>query len=269
MLAYTNYESDNRVRRYAETLAKRGDQVDVIALCGNSRQREKQINGITVSRIQNRDFNDRSKWTYASRLLRFLCRSSVSMARLHIRNRYDVIHVHNMPDFLVFAAWYPKLTGARLILDIHDIVPERFANEFKTRLRTAYVKLLQAIEKMSASFVDHVIVSNRLWRDSVSARSLEQGNCFVNGHGLRQTLVTRGYRHAERNSWDQKSQEYLDLVDSLSTERFDSVQPPATIDFGLPESHPRQTNASPMPKEIGQLAIKLQRSSTASASKIE
>jgi hypothetical protein len=269
MLAYTNCESDNRVRRYAETLARRGAEVDVIALCGNSRQREKQINGITVSRIQNRDFNDRSKWTYASRLLRFLCRSSVSMARLHIRNRYDVIHVHNMPDFLVFAAWYPKLTGARLILDIHDIVPERFANEFKTRLRTAYVKLLQAIEKMSASFVDHVMVSNRLWRDTVSARSLEQGNCFVNGHGLRQTPVTRRYRHAGRNSWDQKNQEYLNLVDSLSTERFDSVQPPATIDFGLPESHPRQTNASPMPKEIGQLAIKLQRSSTASASKIE
>src|SRR3984893_10803709 len=34
MLAYTLYESDNRVRRYAEALARRGDQVDVIALRG-------------------------------------------------------------------------------------------------------------------------------------------------------------------------------------------------------------------------------------------
>ena len=32
MLAYTHYERDNRVRRYAETLARRGDQVDVISL---------------------------------------------------------------------------------------------------------------------------------------------------------------------------------------------------------------------------------------------
>ena len=32
MLAYTGYETDNRVRRYAETLVKRGDQVDVISL---------------------------------------------------------------------------------------------------------------------------------------------------------------------------------------------------------------------------------------------
>ena len=32
VLAYTFYEYDNRVRRYAESLAKEGHQVDVIAL---------------------------------------------------------------------------------------------------------------------------------------------------------------------------------------------------------------------------------------------
>lgn len=180
MLAYTNYGSDNRVRRYAETLAKRGDQVDVIALEGTyTQQLEKQVNGVTVYQIQKRDFNERSKWTYASRLLRFLGRSSVSLARLHARNRYDVIHIHNMPDFLVFAAWYPKLTGAKLILDIHDIVPELFANKFKTGLKTGYVGLLKVIERMSARFVDHVIVSNHLWRDTLTARSVEERNCSV------------------------------------------------------------------------------------------
>ena len=32
MVAYTFYEGDNRVRRYAETLVKRGDTVDAIVL---------------------------------------------------------------------------------------------------------------------------------------------------------------------------------------------------------------------------------------------
>ena len=32
MLAYTFYEKDNRVRRYAEALAARGDNVEVFAL---------------------------------------------------------------------------------------------------------------------------------------------------------------------------------------------------------------------------------------------
>ena len=180
MLAYSNYTNDNRVRRYAETLAKRGDRVDVIALGGTPfQQSEEQVNGITVYRIQNREYNERSKWTYALRLLRFLGRSSVSLARLHARNRYDVIHIHNMPDFLVFAAWYPKLTGAKLILDIHDIVPELFASKFKTRLKTAYVRLLKAVERISARFVDHVIVSNHLWYDTLTARSVNERNCSV------------------------------------------------------------------------------------------
>ena len=180
MVAYTNYEADNRVRRYAETLAKRGDQVDVIALGGAYfNEREKQVDGITVYRIQDREYNERSKWTYAWRLLRFLRRSSVSLTQLHKRNRYDVIHIHNMPDFLVFAAWYPKMTGAKLILDIHDIVPELFVNKFKTRLTSAYYLLLKSIERMSAKFVDHVIVSNHLWYETLTARSVDSRNCSV------------------------------------------------------------------------------------------
>jgi glycosyltransferase involved in cell wall biosynthesis/peptidoglycan/xylan/chitin deacetylase (PgdA/CDA1 family) len=180
MVAYTTYESDNRVRRYAETLVKRGDQVDVIAIsAGHGEGQEKEIGGVTVYRIQHRQHDERNKWTYALRLLRFLGRSSAALTRLHRRNRYDVIHIHNMPDFLVFAAWYPKLTGAKLILDIHDVVPELFANKFRTKFKSAYVGLLKAIERMSVNFVDHVIVSNHLWHKTVVARSAPEGKCSV------------------------------------------------------------------------------------------
>lgn len=113
MVAYTPYECDNRVRRYAETLAKRGDHVDIIALNGESAATaQKEINGVTIYRVQERVHNERTKWMYAWRLLRFLVTSARELTRLHKRNRYDVIHIHNMPDFLVFAAWYPKLTGS-------------------------------------------------------------------------------------------------------------------------------------------------------------
>ena len=180
MIAYTGYEADNRVRRYAETLAKRGDQVDVIAVSGSEFDLQKtEINGVSVYRVQHREFNERSKWTYASRLLRFLFRSSAAVTRLHKQNRYDVIHIHNMPDFLVFAAWYPKLTGTKLILDIHDVVPELFANKFRTRFKAAYTSLLKLVEGLSVRFVDHVIVSNHLWYDTVVRRSAKVGKCSV------------------------------------------------------------------------------------------
>ena len=86
----------------------------------------------------------------------------------------------NMPDFLVFMLHgNPKLTGAKLILDIHDVVPELFANKFRTKLKSAYVELLKAIEKRSARFVDHVIVSNHLWRETVVQRSVPEEKCSV------------------------------------------------------------------------------------------
>jgi glycosyltransferase involved in cell wall biosynthesis/peptidoglycan/xylan/chitin deacetylase (PgdA/CDA1 family) len=180
MVAYTPYEGDNRVRRYAETLVKRGDQVDVIAISGTHFDgQEKEVNGVRVYRVQHREHNERSKWTYAWRLLSFLVRSSIALTRLHKRNRYDVIHIHNMPDFLVFAAWYPKLTGAKIILDIHDVVPELFANKFRTKFKSAYTGLLKAIERISANFVDHVIVSNHLWHETVIARSVPAAKCSV------------------------------------------------------------------------------------------
>ena len=52
------------------------------------------------------------------------------LTREHIRERYDLIHVHSVPDFEVFAALFPKLTGSKVILDIHDIVPEFYAASF-------------------------------------------------------------------------------------------------------------------------------------------
>jgi glycosyltransferase involved in cell wall biosynthesis len=180
MVAYTSYEGDNRVRRYAETLVKRGDQVDVIALSReHSQARVEEIDGVTLYRVQHREYNERSKWTYAWRLLCFLVRSSMALTKLHKRNRYDLIHIHNMPDFLVFAAWYPKLTGAKLILDIHDIVPELFANKFRSMFKGAYVGLMKAMEKISAAFVDHVIVSNHLWHKTITLRSAPEQKCTV------------------------------------------------------------------------------------------
>lgn len=180
MLTHNSYETDNRVRRYAEALVRRGDRVDVIALSGGDVPLGMaKVSGVTVYRIVNRVRNERGKWTYAWRLLRFFLAASLLLTRRHYRIRYDLIHVHNVPDFLVFAAWYPKWTGARLILDIHDIVPEFFASKFEASLDSRYVRLLKKIEKASAAFVDHVIVSNHLWYEKLISRSVPKEKCSV------------------------------------------------------------------------------------------
>lgn len=180
MLAYTAYESDGRVRRYAEALANRGDHVDVIALSiGTIWQRVEKLNGVTLYRVQHRKHDERHKWSYLWRLLRFLFVASLFLVRYQRRVRYDLIHVHNVPDFLVFAAWYPRFRGARVILDVHDIVPELFACKFGATLDSLYIWLLRLIEKASAAFADHVIVSNHLWYETLTSRSVAKERCSV------------------------------------------------------------------------------------------
>jgi glycosyltransferase involved in cell wall biosynthesis len=180
MLVHNSYETDNRVRRYAEALVKRGDHVDVIALsAGSVPLGSEEISGVSVYRIQRRVRDERGKWSYAWRLLRFLLHSSLFLTRRHRRMRYDVIHVHNLPDFLVFGAWYPKIKGARIILDIHDIVPELFANKFDVKPGDIYFELLKFVEKAAAAFADFVIVSNHLWYEKLISRSVPKEKCAI------------------------------------------------------------------------------------------
>jgi glycosyltransferase involved in cell wall biosynthesis len=116
---------------------------------------------------------------YLLPLLRFMAKSFAWLTSRHLRHRYDVIHVHNVPDFLVFAAWFPKLTGAAVILDIHDIVPEFFASKFGQPDDARVIRMLKWMERMSARCADHVIVANHLWLDKYSRRTGANGKCTV------------------------------------------------------------------------------------------
>ncbi len=202
MITHSHYESDNRVRRYAEALVKRGDQVDVIAVGSDSAARPVDaIAGVTVYRIQSRERNERSKWTHARRLIRFLVGAAVFLARHHRQHRYDLIHVHNVPDFLVFAAWYPKLTGAKIILDIHDIVPELYASKFGKDRFSPFVSLLKLVEKVSCWFADHVIVSNDLWKERLLSRSVPRRKCSVFVNHVDRAIFYRRPRTRNRDKF--------------------------------------------------------------------
>jgi glycosyltransferase involved in cell wall biosynthesis len=133
---------------------------------------EEHMDGVCVLRIQDRFEKEADSPLAALRpLLRF---TLAAARRLHALARaphgdgpFDLVHVHNVPDFLAFAAWPARWRGARVILDLHDLVPEFYASRFT------------ACERMSAAVADHVIVANDLWRDRVVRRSARHEACSV------------------------------------------------------------------------------------------
>jgi len=177
MLAYSFYESDTRIRQYSMALANRGDTVDVIALKREGQSDHQVLEGVNVYRIQERQVNERRPLAYLTRIVRFLIRSGIVVARMHRERKYDVVHVHSVPDFLVFAAVVPKLRGARVILDIHDILPEFYASKFKSSRHSLTFKVLILAEKASIAFSDHTIIANQLWRERLISRSVTAEKC--------------------------------------------------------------------------------------------
>lgn len=181
MVAYTIYEMDNRVMRYAEALTARGDQVDLIALRSpDDPCRKKIINGVTVYRVQSRIHNEKTFASYAVRLFAFFIRAAFLLSKLQLAIRYDVIHVHSVPDPLVFTAWLPKAMGARIILDIHDVLPELFVSKFNRNSKGTAWRMLVLAERLSAWFADYVIVANDLWKTRLIARgSVQSDKCMA------------------------------------------------------------------------------------------
>lgn len=181
MVSYSHYEGDNRVMRYAEALAKRGDSVDAIAIKVIDGQPDvESMELVRVNRLQFRSRKlQQGKLSFLWPILKFWLAASLWLVKKHNWRRYDVIHVHNVPDFLVFAAWWPRIFGAKIILDIHDIVPEFYASKFGKPDNSFIVKALKRVEKASARFADHVIISNHLWREKYSVRTGANGKCSV------------------------------------------------------------------------------------------
>lgn len=167
MMAYTNYEVDPRVIRAAEAAAEAGFSVDCIVLRRHGQSAEQMVNGVRVVRVHQARYRGRSRVGYAFAYSMFFLRCFALASRLFISRRYRVIHVHNMPDVLVFAALIPRIFGAKVVLDIHDPMPETLMAKYVGTTHSRLYRALVWLEKLSVRFADRTVTVNHPVRDGV------------------------------------------------------------------------------------------------------
>ncbi len=169
MIAYTNYETDPRVIRAAEAAAEAGFAVDFIALSRSGRASVETVRGVRVFRVAQQRYRARSRAGYVWAYLAFFLRCFALSTRLFVSRRYRIVHVNNMPDALVFSVLVPRLFGARVILDIHDPMPETFSSKYTGANRNWSYRLLLLIEKLSVAFASRTMTVNEPVRDAMAA----------------------------------------------------------------------------------------------------
>jgi glycosyltransferase involved in cell wall biosynthesis len=166
-VAYTEYLSDPRVRRESEALARRGDQVTVLCLAEAGRPLREDVRGVAVRRLPMRRYRGGGVGQSVRGYGQFFVRALAWMAT---HRPPDVVHLHTVPDALVFAAAVPRVRGSRLVLDVHDLTPDLYALKFGER--SLAIRALRLIEHLSLGFAQSVITVHEPYRALLAARGV-------------------------------------------------------------------------------------------------
>jgi glycosyltransferase involved in cell wall biosynthesis len=173
MVAYTHYLTDARPRREAEAFAGRGDDVEFIGLSEENRPVIEEINGVRIFRIAQKRFRGSSTVSYLFSYAIFFVMASFRVVTEYFRKNYDVIYVHTMPDWMVFVGLVPKFYGAKIILNMHDMMPELYMSKFGVGEDHFLIRLMKFQERQSFNFADRVICVHEPHGNVLIARGIQ------------------------------------------------------------------------------------------------
>lgn len=166
--AFVYPEGESNLRREVETLVKAGFETHII--CLNSQRGEKYaskeiMNGIHVYRIPiARKKTNIIRYLYE--YLMFFFRAALKVTQLHLKHPFDVIQVNTMPDFLVFASLIPKALKSKVILMMHEPVPELWQTSYNSKPPW----ILKKTEQTAIAFADAVLTVTQQMKDAFVSR---------------------------------------------------------------------------------------------------
>lgn len=166
------FPCDTRVRREVHALASADHEVDVICMRRPGQPLYERSGSVAVYRVplvHKRGGPLRYLFEYLS----FPLAAFLYAGMLALRRRWDVVQVNTLPDWLVFAAIVPRLLGARVLLDLHECMPEFFATKFRASPSHPAVRLLARLEQASIRFADLAITCTEQMREAFIARGAQ------------------------------------------------------------------------------------------------
>jgi glycosyltransferase involved in cell wall biosynthesis len=166
------------VQRELIALREAGHEVDVICLSLDGRASREDHRGAQVFHLpltHRRGGALRYAFEYG---LSFLA-MSVLVSWLHLRRKYDVVQVNTMPDWLVFAAWLPRLLGARVVIHLHEPTPELWQTLHDADRLDAVGRLQACLAARAIRFADRSITVTRALRRRLGERGSDISKMLV------------------------------------------------------------------------------------------
>jgi glycosyltransferase involved in cell wall biosynthesis len=163
-LLYEEFPRDPRVRRYVNALNEKN--IKCIIVC-SKKKKDKYFElwkGNPVYRIPVSKHRQSFILTFVEYSL-FTLMSFFVLPYLGIKYRFKILHIHTLPDTLIFAALFNKIFGAKLILDLHELFPELFIVRKPGLRNSLWVKILRLSESCSIKTADALITIHEPAKD--------------------------------------------------------------------------------------------------------
>jgi len=178
IVRHSFYPEELNVKREAEALRDFGFQVTVICLRGPGERAREVVEGVEVHRLpvgHQRGKIARYLFEYNA----FFVLASWRLLWLHLRSPFRFVQVNTMPDYLVFVTLIPKLTGVKVVLHMHEPMPELFATMFPPRYARLFLPLIRLSERASLAYADRALTVTREMRDNFGRRGADVNKITV------------------------------------------------------------------------------------------
>lgn len=167
------YPYDTRLSQQIDALEQYNIACDVI--CGTNGKQlsvERQKN-MTVYRVFKKPETKQSFVIYLFETFKFLMSAFLKLLSLSMKNKYKVIVVHTLPEFLVFTTLINKLFGSAIILDGRDITVDLLSSRWRGK-GIAFVKMFATVlERVIMGFCDEIITASNGFKRSLVRRGVE------------------------------------------------------------------------------------------------
>jgi len=170
IISHSHYPWDSRVSRETHALLQAGHQVDIICLQHDDQPFFEHAGSVSIYRFPISRLRG-GFLRYFFELMTFQIAATVLLAWLQVRRRYSMVETTSVPDWLVFAALPAKLFGARVLLDLHECMPEYGMTKWGVSPRHPLIRFLSVMERASIRFADFVTTCTEQMRE----RFVERG----------------------------------------------------------------------------------------------
>lgn len=146
--------------------------MDVYCIKQKGQKEVEMQNGVTYFRLPILYNTKDTKLIIGLKYLIFTAFTFIKVLFSIKNKKYNIIHVHNPPDFIILAALPFKLfSGSKIVMDLHDMLPEAIISNFNVDEEHSYVKIARIIEKIFIQSADALICTNESDKEIILSRN--------------------------------------------------------------------------------------------------